>query len=111
MMDHFMELENLFMRMVRSIREKLYLMSGKGTDKLLMQMETPTMVSLSKIRNMDMEFTSLRKVSSITVNGKTGDKMATGLRNLKIIQQLMVSGKEAMRITVKQSSQTERQYE
>ena len=111
MMDHFMELENLFMRMVRSIREKLYLMSRKGTDKLLMQMETPTMVSLSKIRNMDMEFTSLRKVSSITVNGKTVDKMTTGLRNLKIIQQLMVSGKEAMCITVKQSSQTERQYE
>ena len=69
------------------------------------------MVSLSKIRHMDMEFISLTKVSSITVNGKTVDKMATGLRNLKIIQQLMVSGKEAMRITVKQSSQTERQYE
>ena len=66
----------------------------KASTKRFLKMETISMVSVGTMIDMYIKLRSLITVNSNTVNTKMVKKMALSIRNIKIMQQSMVSGKK-----------------
>ena len=66
----------------------------KASTKRFLKMETISMVSVGAMIDVYIKLRSLITANSNTVNTKMVKKMALSIRNIKIMQQSMVSGKK-----------------